>query len=94
VFSDCRGLPVTVKEGEALLGQWRVTTVRVEQQFSTSFDALPALSLYEGTRRASELVLSFDSRLQDVSKTWVDSGGLRKAPVDVRRTRSDWRKSS
>jgi len=38
VFSDCRGLPVAVKEGALLVGQWQVTTVGVESTVLQSFD--------------------------------------------------------
>jgi hypothetical protein len=38
VFSDCRGVTVTVAEGGSLEGQWRVTTVGVESVTLQSFD--------------------------------------------------------
>ena len=38
VFSDCRGIPVTVKEGDSLAGEWRVTGIRIESATLQSLD--------------------------------------------------------
>jgi len=38
VFSDCRGIPAIVKEGESLAGAWRVTTVGAESATLRALD--------------------------------------------------------
>jgi hypothetical protein len=38
VFSDCRGIPATVREGESLAGEWRVTRIGIESVTLRSLD--------------------------------------------------------
>ena len=41
VFSDCRGIPATVREGESLAGEWRVTRIGIESVTLRSLDGRP-----------------------------------------------------
>jgi hypothetical protein len=41
VFSDCRGIPVTLSEGASLAGQWHVTRIGIESVTLRSLDNRP-----------------------------------------------------